>query len=108
VWEGRWRGRKPHLRRFASLALLHACICTSAPARLTNHPHLELPLHAIVRLHAAALSYPAESADASPEYTIGLRAAQAQLTVCRVFYDVFFAVSSGWLTLCSAISSTYY
>jgi hypothetical protein len=89
VWEGRWRGRKSHLRRFARLALLHACICTSAPARLTNHPHLELPLHAIVQLHAAALSYPAESADASLESTIGLCVAQAQLTVCSVSDSVF-------------------
>jgi hypothetical protein len=63
--------------------------------------------HAIVRLYAAALSYPAESADTASEYTIGLRTAQAQLTVWRVFYDVFFAVSSRWLTLCSAISCTY-
>jgi hypothetical protein len=72
VVRGRWRGRKPHLRRFASLALLHVCIYTSAPARLTNHPHLRLPLHAIVRLHAAALSYLAESADIASELSIGL------------------------------------
>jgi len=30
------------------LALLHVCIYTSAPARLTVHPHLLLPLHAFV------------------------------------------------------------
>ena len=66
----------------ASRALLQAYIQYSPRQQdSTNHPHLDLPLHAIVRLHAAALSYPAESADASPEYTIGLCAAQAQLTV---------------------------
>jgi hypothetical protein len=30
------------------LVLLHVCIYRSAPARLTAHPHLKLPLQAIV------------------------------------------------------------
>jgi hypothetical protein len=80
---------------------------TSAPARLTNHPHLGLPLHAIVRLHAAALSYPAESADASLEYYNWLVRSACAAYGFNVFDGAFFAVSFRWLTLFSAISSIY-
>jgi hypothetical protein len=103
---GRWHGRKPHLRRFASLALLHACICTSAPAKLTNHPHLELPLHAIVRLHAAALNYLVESADIASEYSIGLYATQSANYSLRGIPRCFLAISLQRLTLFSAIAFT--
>ena len=92
VVKGQWRGRKPHLRRFASLALLHVCIYTSAPARLTNHPHLRLPLHTIIRLHAAALNYLLSPRILHLNYQLALRA--AQLTVCSVFNGVLVFTTS--------------
>jgi hypothetical protein len=53
------------------LALLHVCIYTSAPARLTAHPHLSLPLHAIIHSHRDPRYVPG-IAGIGEEYSIGL------------------------------------
>jgi hypothetical protein len=58
-------------------------------------------------VNAAALSYPAESADASPEYCSLLVRSACAAHDFNVFDGAFFAVPFRWLTLFSCISSTY-
>ena len=89
---GRWReAESAYARSAVPCAVRHTYSTAFGQHDTTAHRIFIFPLHAIVQLHAAALSYPAESADASPEYTIGLCAAQAQLTVCSVFERCVFS-----------------
>jgi hypothetical protein len=95
VWQGRWReAESAYARSAVSCAVRRTFSTAFGQQDTTAHRIFIFPLHAIVQLHAAALSYPAESADIASEYSIELCAAQAQLTIFSISDCVFLTISS--------------
>jgi hypothetical protein len=98
--QSRWRRAESAYARSAVPCAVRRTYSTAFGQHdTTAHRIFIFPLHAIVRLHAAALSYLAESADTASEFTICLCAAQAQLTVCSASDEFVMAVSFRRLTV---------